>query len=176
MGALLEVAEREELPSGNRNRLREARDESCAWIGPYGPIHKDIQVPSSDPAGHFDLEVQSPQAMLDYMVSSCSSFAARVEDAFNKRAPTPQEPWTIVLYSDEIMPGNSLAQTLHRKCRGWYWSILELGPATLSNEDATRATQTPFSWAAAHPPSKPPNSKPPNFETLGCSPSKPCLL
>ena len=172
LGALLQVAEREELPTGNRKRLREARDEACTYRTAYGPIHTEIQVPSGDPDGHFDLEVQSPQAMLDYMVSSCSSFAARVEDAYNKRAPTQQDPWTIVLYSDEIMPGNALAQTLHRKCWGWYWSILELGPATLSNEDATRATQTPSSgllpiyplqaskppnlqastyWAAAHP-------------------------
>ena len=140
LGALLQVAGREELPTGNRNRARQARDSACAYRTTYGPLHKEIQVPSNDPDGHYDLEVQSPQAMLDYMVSSCPSFAERVEDAWRKRQPTPSAPWTIVLYSDEIQPGNTLAQTLHRKCWGWYWSILELGPATLSNEDATRAT------------------------------------
>ena len=73
-----------------------------------------MRVPSGD--GHLDLEIQSPQAMLTYFVSACPSVAARVEDAFRRRAPTPAAPWTIVLYTDEILPGNALAQTAHRKC------------------------------------------------------------
>eukprot|EP00959_Pyramimonas_sp_CCMP1952_P316946 6634089-Pyramimonas_sp.AAC.1 len=60
------------------------------------------------------------------------------------------------------MPGNALAQTLHMKCWGWYWSILELGPTTLSNEDATRATQTPVPGLQ---PTHPHNLQTPSVQT-----------
>ena len=80
--------------------------------------------------------------MLTYFVSACPSFAARVEGAFRRRAPTPAAPLTIALYADEIAPGNALAQTTPGKCWGRYWSILEHGPATLCNEDAHRARKT----------------------------------
>ena len=140
LGALLKAAQREQLPNASRDRVRKARDESVFEETTHGPIHRAMSVATSD--GPVDLEVQSPQAMLTYFVASCPSFAARVEDAFRRRAPTPAAPWTIVLYTDEILPGNALAQTAHRKCWGWHWSILELGPAVLCNEDARRARKT----------------------------------
>ena len=140
LGALLEHASKEELPSGNRNRVREARDDSVFLQTEYGKIHQIIHVPTNN--GHMDLEVQSPQAMLSYMCSANKSFVNRVEDAFVKRQPSVADPWTIIIYTDEILPGNALAHTTNRKCWGWYWSILELGPATLCNEDAHRARQS----------------------------------
>ena len=140
MGANLHAAQTEELPQADRNRVRKARDESVFEEGPYGAVHQGMRVPSGD--GHLDLEVQSPQAMLSHFISTCPSFAARVEDAFRRRAPTPAAPWTIVLYADKILPGNAHAQTARRKCWGWCWSILELGPAVLCNEDARGARKT----------------------------------
>ena len=46
---------------------------------------------------------------------------------------TPSKPWHIVMYSDEVTPGNQLAHRNSRKSQCIYWSFLELGPY-LSNE------------------------------------------
>ena len=49
---------------------------------------------------------------------------------------TPEAPWTLLLYSDEVTPGNPLATLNNRKIRAVYWSFLELGENALSREEA----------------------------------------
>ena len=45
-------------------------------------------------------------------------------------------PFQLLLYSDEIVPGNPIGHTLSRKSWVWYCSILELGPMLLQKEQA----------------------------------------
>ena len=135
LGAIMGLSAREELPVGNRNAIRHSRDQAVAAVTEYGPLPKVVTVPSTD-GDNIDLEVQNPQAMLAYFVKHNPSFARRVEEAFVRKPPTIQNPWTIVAYADEVLPGNALAHTTNRKCWGCYWTILELGPATVCNEDS----------------------------------------
>ena len=51
------------------------------------------------------------------------------------RRPALLEPWRLVLYADEILPGNQLVYTSGRKLWGFYWSVLEWGSAALADED-----------------------------------------
>ena len=135
LGAIMSLSAREELPVANRNAIRHSRDAAVAAVTEYGPIHKVVTVQSTDGEG-IDLEVQNPQAMFAHMVKHNPSFARRVEAAYARKPPSAQAPWTIIVYGDEILPGNALAHTTNRKCWGIYWSLLELGPATLTNEDS----------------------------------------
>ena len=135
LGAIMSLSAREELPVANRNAIRHSRDQAVAAVTEYGPIHKVVTVQSTDGEG-IDLEVQNPQAMFAHMIKHNPSFARRVEAAYARKPPSLQAPWTIIAYGDEILPGNALAHKTNRKCWGIYWSLLELGPATLSNEDS----------------------------------------
>ena len=135
LGAIMSLSAREELPVANRNAIRHSRDQAVAAVTEYGPIHKVVTVQSTDGEG-IDLEVQNPQAMFSHMIKHNPSFARRVEAAYARKPPSLQAPWTIIAYGDEILPGNALAHKTNRKCWGIYWSLLELGPATLTNEDS----------------------------------------
>ena len=135
LGAIMSLSAREELPVANRNAIRHSRDQAVAAVTEYGPIHKVVKVQSTDGEG-IDIEVQNPQAMFAHMIKHNPSFARRVEAAYARKPPSLQAPWTIIVYGDEILPGNALAHKTNRKCWGIYWSLLELGPATLTNEDS----------------------------------------
>ena len=134
LGAVMGLSAREDLPVGDRKAVRESRDAAVRQRTEYGVIHKTITV-EVEGGTTIDLEIQNPQAMLAHMIKSCPSFCRRVEAAYARRPPSRQEPWTIIMYTDEVLPGNALAHTTNRKCWGVYWSLLELGPCTLSNED-----------------------------------------
>ena len=135
LGAIMGLSAREELPVGNRNAIRHSRDQAVATVTEYGPFHRLVNVQSTD-GDDIVLEVQNPQAMFAHMIKDNPSFARRVEAAYARKPPSAQAPWTVIVYGDEILPGNALAHTTNRKCWGIYWSLLELGPATLTNEDS----------------------------------------
>ena len=48
----------------------------------------------------------------------------------------PEHPWRLVLYSDEVVPGNVIAHDNQRKVWVMYWSLLEFGPLLLSREES----------------------------------------
>ena len=52
-----------------------------------------------------------------------------------RRPPSPSKPWTLIVYSDEISPGNNLKVDNRRQLQGVYHSFLEFGPAALAKED-----------------------------------------
>jgi hypothetical protein len=51
------------------------------------------------------------------------------------RRSTPGEPWHVAIYTDEIVPGNPLAQQNHRKAWAWYVSFLEFGAELLCHAE-----------------------------------------
>ena len=57
-----------------------------------------------------------------------------VRSLLQQRPNTPDTPWRLVLYSDEITPGNQVAHKNPRKTWAIYYSFLEFGPL-LGSED-----------------------------------------
>ena len=49
---------------------------------------------------------------------------------------SPEAPWNLILYSDEVVPGVALSNHNRRKVWVIYLSFLEFGPITLQNEHA----------------------------------------
>lgn len=60
----------------------------------------------------------------------CSAFAAALTQS---RRSTPDQPWQMILYTDEIVPGNPLAPANSRKVWAWYMTFLEFGPSRVCN-------------------------------------------
>ena len=137
LAAVADAAKHHLLPEGkiDRNLVREGRDARCLEVTPYGPIHKSVNVAMK--SGHdVELELQNPFAMF-WKVCRCSySFSMMVSQTLATCPNSPATPWGLIVYSDEVTPGNQLLTLNARKTWAFYWSIFEFGPAVLADEEA----------------------------------------
>ena len=139
LAALLRVAAKEGLPDikdVSRYHVVEARDRVAFMDTPCGPLRQHIDV------GGVKVETQHPAAATCAFCGASRALSALMSETAGRLQPTPAEPWRILLYLDEISPGNQLAYKHRRKTWGIYWSILEFGAAALSDEGAHKYIHT----------------------------------
>lgn len=134
LAAISRENEAQPLPTCSRTDIRRARNEEVQTRTPYGTLHEVIDVPLNDSDTPLRLELQNPFAMLWYAITVSPGFNELVKATLQRCPCTFSAPWNLILYNDEVSPGNQLAFKNLRKLQAIYWSILELGPA-LSNED-----------------------------------------
>ena len=135
LAAMLTVASEEELPPAcTRKDIRAARNASVHLSTPYGPLHQKMNVAMTNGA-QLEVEIQHPAAMLWHLCQTSSRFSDLVARTCQRHPASFREPWSVILYADEILPGNQLAYKNGRKVWGMYWSIHQFGAAALSNED-----------------------------------------
>ena len=134
LAQLLRVAAQEELPAcGGRSDVRAARDSLGSLVTPYGAVHQRARVHTTSDT-MLDIEVQHPLAMLYHSCSTSPSLSGLLKQAIAAKAPTRTSPWRLVLYLDEIGPGNQLAYRNFRRMYGFYWTLWEFGSAALADE------------------------------------------
>ena len=129
----------------DRNNYRKARNaQTLETETPYGPIlqHTEMLMPGDIPK---QVPIAHPFAMLYEAVSRCSPFAVFFLDRLRDQPPTPERPWKVVLYTDEVVPGNPMATLNARKFQAVYWSFLEIGVHALMREEAWFTVMTEFS-------------------------------
>ena len=128
LSAMLKLAKTEELPDATSARsLRRCRDRDVAVETPYGSLHQQVKV------GDTVVEVQHPLAMMYQVCKTSGDFAGLVKSL----SCSPTDPLRIIVYADEVLPGNPLAVTTERKLWVFYWSVLDFGASVLSHEDHT---------------------------------------
>lgn len=136
LAAVLKHATVEDLEANvNRSDVRAARNEATKINTPFGTVHQVIELQAAKGEDPISLEVQHPLAMLHYMASSSESLARLLQQTSQKSPCGLGRPWHIIVYCDEVLPGNQLAYKSARKAWAIYWSILEWGSAALSDED-----------------------------------------
>ena len=104
--------------------------EAIAYFQAKGFLHKDLKF-KDDEGNDITMEIAHPCAMLYHVSLVSASFSAIVLRTAQHTPPTLTEPWHIILYTDEILPGNQLAYKSRRKMWAVYWSVLEFGAAIL---------------------------------------------
>ena len=118
-----------------RREMREARDYQINEVTPYGPLLSHLQLECKD--GSFQrLAFINPFAQLYVAAKRCEGFAALLEDRLRLKPNSWDDPWGLILYSDEVAPGNQLSHHNARKAWAIYFSILEFGMSVLSDEEA----------------------------------------
>ena len=80
--------------------------------------------------------IASPSTCMRFFCESSDSFASMVLAAERACPNSLANPWRMVLYSDELTPGNPLRADNRRKTMIWYWSILEYGRHNLQKVEA----------------------------------------
>ena len=120
----------------DRKAMRQARDLITATPGDhgYGPLLQTLECTKPD-GSVVTLPVASPFAKLKACIVESNRFRGYVKNKLREHPPSPEHLWNIVLYSDEVTPGNPLATANERKFQGVYWSVLEIGATALSHED-----------------------------------------
>lgn len=135
LAAVLDEVARSGIPDlRSRYHCQEATALELLGDTPYGPLLTSVKV-ARIVGGDADVLVINPFAMLHKAALSVG-FDTLLRKAFARTPCTPEQPWNLIVYSDEVVPGNQMSYENLRKLWVVYWSFLEFGMAILSREDA----------------------------------------
>jgi hypothetical protein len=119
-----------ELPAHiSRPTLKRARDKDVEVTNRFGAALGQLDLDG------VDVHFLRPIAFLQHCVDERPPFADYFRNMLDSLPPsTPLRPLSLVVYSDEVSPGNQLKHDNKRKLQTIYWTIKELGSAALSAE------------------------------------------
>ena len=146
LGAILKEIKQHGVPEGatSRDAFRDARDLQNHTATPFGAIVQTLAVSDKDDVDQ-QLTIAHPIALLWVASKECLSFSAFFLEKLKDNPPSLENPWHIVLYTDEVTPGNPLATMNNRKFHAVYWSFMEFGVNALSREEAWFTVATEYS-------------------------------
>ena len=145
LAAILIAVRSQGLPDlNNRDAIREARDLQSQAQTPYGPILQSLHLIAKT-GGPQHLFYAHPFALLWTSVKECPEFSKFFKAQLLKKPPSIDNPWQLVLYSDEVTPGNPLSTANKRKFHAIYWSFLEFGMHALCREESWFCIVTEYS-------------------------------
>ena len=130
---LKELESWEELPTASRRTLKRARaaeTASCSTSA-FGNVMQDFTFRREN-GEEVQIPVLHPAAMLTYVCQRSSAFADFLAGRLAQHPSSVHRPWRLILYSDEVSPGNQLKHHNARKTQTIYYSWFELGPQALS--------------------------------------------
>ena len=94
---------------------------------PYGPMLVKKTIFCQPPHAHRELALVNPMAYMHTAFKAVGGFNALLTNALRSQPSTPARPWRLVLYSDEVVPGNQLAPLNAQKFWVIYFAFLEYG-------------------------------------------------
>ena len=128
----------------SRHCMRESRDAVCNEHTPFGKVTQELELPLQQ-GGQTRISIASPAAFLWVALVGSVSLAALFESRLDVHPSSPEKPWNLVLYSDEVTPGSALSPNNERKFQGLYYTFLELGAHALSRAEAWFPLVTEYS-------------------------------
>ena len=148
LSAICKAIKASGMPDGStgRKELRAARDLICSTATPVGPIIQRVTLigkVAGEPVKLFT--VAHPLASLWQACNECVPFARFMSECLRRHPCSIDNPWSIVLYSDEVTPGNVVAVINNRKFHAIYWSFLDFGHNALSYEETWFCVATELS-------------------------------
>jgi hypothetical protein len=97
----------------------------------YNEFGHQITMPL-EKGGAFQWEVARADKLLRFFCKESEEYAALMERTL--RQLSPGEPLGLLLYNDEVTPGNVLAPDNKRKFNNFYFAFVQFGAAALQNE------------------------------------------
>ena len=134
---ILKEIEKDGLPElKERHHMREARklilggDENK-----YGKLITKVDLPTTD-GGSLEAPIVQPLAWLYFLYERCPSIRELIQRSLRAKPCSVEDPWNVILYTDEVTPQNPLSTDLTKKVQALYWSIAEFSPEVLCQENA----------------------------------------
>ena len=137
LAKILQKVRTDGLPeSCSRRSIKRSREDAVRVLTTHGPLIKTLQINFQEDgnAKALDVEYIDPAAMLSHAASVSEAFASFLGGRLEAHSCSYDRPWRLILYADEISPGNQLKHMNARKIQGVYWAFAEYGPAGLCNE------------------------------------------
>ncbi len=123
-----------DLPAATRQTIKRARTAAISVLTAYGSLLVTITILLASPTRNHNLTYIQPAALLSWLSVECPMFRRFLTRVWTKCPCSYARPWKLVIYSDEVLPGNQLKHVNLRKLQTIYWSILEFGSHALSLE------------------------------------------
>ncbi len=120
--------------SGNARFYQRARDAELPRTA-FGEVLTTVQLACTDGADAKDVVLVNPAVPIDAATREPGGFSRLFASTLRKHQPSPSAPWNLVLYADEVVPGNQISAQNLRKAWVMYFSFLEFG-SLLADEDA----------------------------------------
>ena len=136
LSAVLTAAKDEGIPElSRREHMVEAAKADLETCKAYGPLVETLRLhcKSGEPA---DILVANGLSLLHGAVHQGGSYCELMESTLLRVRNSPEHLWNLIVYTDEVVPGNPLAHLLTRKSWCIYISFLEFGSKVLSKEAA----------------------------------------
>lgn len=113
----------------NRARTHELFDVDT----PYGKVIRRSVIMNAmgSPLSFYTID---PRACLHHFGACSANFKSFLLRRLRAHPCSPDKPWNIVIYNDEIVNGNPLRHEILRKLQSFYFSFREFGPRALSSE------------------------------------------
>lgn len=118
----------------SKTTVRRARTAVACVGTPFGPVLTSIPARLNN-GKEFLVPFQHPMAAIHHAVSTSSHFSEMLAEALRRSPSSPDRPWRLLTYMDEISPGNKLGKDNMRKLWAVYWSFYELGMDFLCREE-----------------------------------------
>ena len=132
-GVLEEVQKHGAIDLHQRKHIREATHKELSKYDEYGPMFCEVALEGEQPC---TATIVNLHALLFAAFGQGGGFYKLLKDTMQKTPPTPHSPYQLILYSDEVVPGNVLSADNRRKCWLVYASIAQFGSEVLSQECA----------------------------------------
>ena len=120
--------------SNERHRLREAVEYHAKAMTPYGSVVQKIEVPLIN-GKSMTWEIIHPFAFLYYLTSVCQGFAIMMNSCLQQA----RGKFTLVMYGDEITPGNPMRVDKGRQLPCFYYTFIQWPTWLLHRKDGWMA-------------------------------------
>ena len=115
------------LERTSRNSYKRSLQRSACVSNTYGDLMRSIVFDSSnseyDELPGLELPYVDPVVLLTHCVDNFPDFAELIQDAHEVEPSSIDMPWSLMIYSDEVNPGDTHAKLNYRKTQTIYWSI-----------------------------------------------------
>ena len=120
----------------SRSSIKRAREAALADTATqFGPLMRAMDISLAVPGKAVSIKYVDPVCLLCHVLECRPGMAALFQERMDAAPPSFQSPWHLIVYCDEVAPGNQLRHQNNRKLQTIYWSFRELGQRALSCEN-----------------------------------------
>ena len=135
LAAVLQDIEEHGAPDlGSRESMARATSAQLRMDTPYGNMLTQLEVVSTDNK-NMTIPAINPLGLLVVAYEQGGNFTELFDKAYRASPSTVENPWRLIVYGDEVTPGNVIAVDNLWKCWVLYFSFQEFGMIALECEE-----------------------------------------
>ena len=136
LSAILKEIDAHGAPELNtRQAMAAATEQELRQQTPYGSMLTTIPLVGENGEA-MSIDAINPLGLLTVAYEQGGSFTRLMDKTWARKPATPDEPWGLILYTDEVVPGNVIKYDNLRKIWVIYFSFQEFGMVVLQHEEA----------------------------------------